>query len=241
MAPLAAYLRSLGYEVHTPTLAGHGGGRRDMRRAAWQDWVNGAETFLVRLLSEGKQVHIMGFSMGGLIAAHLAAKYPVLSLTMLSSPIYYVNKRQILRTAAEALKRRSKRGERGKGGNGTRSADGTDYSRKDILRYAARIRITPLKAVLNFRELVRRLKTDLPSVTVPALIIQGERDDLVQARSARYIYDTIGSRRKRIHFFRESRHMICLGSDREEVSRLVADFIAEVGGRNDESETAGSV
>ncbi|TCS74232.1 esterase/lipase [Effusibacillus lacus] len=236
MEPLANYLRSLGHEVHTPTLAGHGGTRKDMKQFGWQDWVQSAEEVLLRLLSQGKRVHVMGFSMGGLIAAHLAAKYPVRSLTMLSSPIYYVNRRQLVRTVAEAVQHRVKafrdnpRIFRGKA-----HEDGGDPGAKDIQRYAMRIRITPLKAILNFQKLVRALKPDLKRVEVPTMIIQGEKEDLVQTRSAWYIYNAVRSKEKKIHFLGDSRHMICLGRDQAEVCRLVADFITGHGGKDDES------
>lgn len=104
VAPLARYLREQGYEVHTPVLAGHGGTRSEMKRATWQDWIAGVGALMVELQRAGKDVHLVGFSMGGLIAAYLAGKYAIRSLTFLSTPIYYVNKRQMVRTISETIR-----------------------------------------------------------------------------------------------------------------------------------------
>lgn len=207
--PLADELRSQGFEVHTPTLAGHAGNRADMKRTAWQDWIAGVESIMQDLHQAGKTVHLVGFSMGALIAAYLAVNYPVRTLTLLSTPIYYVNKRQMIRTIRETIRHRIR--------------DRKSSTRPH--RYAIKIRITPIKAVLNFRQLVREVKPWLPQVRVPALILQGEKDDLVEPRSAWHIYHNISSREKNIQFFPESDHMICLGCDQAEINRIVGRFI----------------
>lgn len=225
--PLAKHLHALGYEVHTPTLAGHASSRADMRQATWRQWIESAESVVKELVERDGSIHIAGFSMGGLIAAHLATKYKVRSLIILSAPVYYVNKRQMVRTFTKTLRQKL----HSRHTSTTGEARPQFTSGEAALRYSVKIRITPLRSVFHFRRLVAELKPGLRYVTVPTLIIQGMQDDLVQPRSAQYIYDTIKSVHKQVHYFEESGHMICLGSDQAEINRLAAQFI-----RNADSE-----
>jgi carboxylesterase len=211
--PLVKRLESEGFEVVAPLLPGHGGERQQMLRVTWRDWIQGAENVLNGLLHDHEQVHLVGFSMGGLIAAYLAAKYPqrVRSLTMLSAPIYTINPKQLFKTIAEAIQMSMRTGNR----------------QEDVSRYLMKVKATPLRSLAHFKRLVQTVKAQLSEVEVPILIIQGEQDDLVEARSATYIYEHVKSKEKQLHFFPESRHMICYDCEAEQVCRLVADFILE--------------
>lgn len=211
--PLVKRLESEGCEVVAPLLPGHGGERHEMMRVTWRHWIQGVEDVLTGLLHHHEQVHLVGFSMGGLIAAFLAAKYPgrIKSLTMLSAPIYTINPKQLFKTIAEAIQQSMRTGNR----------------QEDVSRYLMKVRATPLRSLAHFKRLVQMVKMQLGAVEVPLLILQGEQDDLVEARSATYIYESVRSEQKQIHFFPESRHMICHDCEADQVCRLVADFILE--------------
>jgi carboxylesterase len=211
--PLARLLHEQGYEIVTPTLAGHGGDRQQMMHVTWRDWIVSVEVELRELFKREGTVHLVGFSMGGLIAAYLAAKHPgrITSLTMLSAPIYTVNSKQLFKTIAEAIQKSMRTGAR----------------QEDVTRYLMKVRATPLRSLAHFRRLVQTVKGQLGDVDVPLLVIQGEQDDLVEARSAAYIYESVKTTEKQLHLFAKSRHMICHDCEAEEVIRLVASFIRE--------------
>jgi carboxylesterase len=211
--PLARLLQEQGHEVVTPTLAGHGGDRQQMLRVTWRDWILSVEVVLQDLLAREETVHLVGFSMGGLIAAHLAARHGerIRSLTMLSAPIYTINPKQLFKTIADAIQKSMRTGER----------------QEDVTRYLMKVRATPLRSLVHFRRLVRTVKGQLGDVDVPLLIIQGEQDDLVETSSAAYIYESVKTTEKQLHLFPKSRHLICHDCEADEVIRLVASFIRE--------------
>ncbi|GAB6931676.1 alpha/beta hydrolase [Calditerricola satsumensis] len=209
VAPLADHLAARGVRVYTPVLAGHEGSGRTLRQVTWQDWIRSAEDGLREALSACDPVDLVGFSMGGLIAAHLATRYPVRRLVLLSACVFYLNPRQLFRDVAAAIK----------------SNFGSGYSKDQLRRYVDKVSKTPLRAVVHFRRLVQVLRADLARVEVPTLILQGACDDLVEPRSAQYLYETIPAKVKEVHVLPRSKHILCHDCEKDEVLRLVERFL----------------
>jgi carboxylesterase len=213
LEPLAQLLHSRGHQVVSPTLAGHGKSRMEMERVTWVSWIHSVEVVLQDLLKKHDQVHVVGFSMGGLIAGYLSRKYHdhIRSLSMLSAPIYTINPKQLFKTIAEAIQKSMRAGGR----------------HEDVNRYLAKMKGTPPRSLVHFRRLVQTVKPLLADLECPILIVQGELDDLVETRSADYIYETVKSTDKTLKLFPQSRHLICHDCEAEEVIDLVAAFIEQ--------------
>ncbi len=208
--PLAEHLKKFGWKISVPTLPGHGSEREDMNRVTWKDWILRAEEELRLLMQECSVVYLVGFSMGGMIAAYLSTKYPVSKLVLLNACVFYINPGQMFANMAEAIKSNF-------------TADSKDL----LKRYMQKSLSTPVRAVVHFRRLVKVLKPELDKVTVPTLILQSECDDLVEPRSAHYIYQHIQSEQKEIHFFPQSKHILCQDCEKEQVLLTVENFLAD--------------
>jgi len=200
---IADHLKNKGFMVSTPTLAGHGTqiNRMDMSRFSWSDWVASAEAAIEELDENYEELYLVGFSMGGVIAAHLATKYHVKKLVLLSASFIYTNPKSFIRN----LKSKP-------------------FTGDQLSRYLHKFKHTPIKATYNFRKLVKELGPSLNNVDVPTLIIQGELDDLVDPSSAEYIYNTIKSKEKSMHLLPRSKHIICWDCEKEQVVDLVDKF-----------------
>ncbi|UUZ94590.1 alpha/beta hydrolase [Paenibacillus sp. P25] len=93
--------------------------------------------------------------------------------------------------------------------------------------HLTRVKRMPLQATLQFMRLARYArKLEPPRVAVPTLIVQGERDQIVHPRSAHYIYNKLKGER-RLVLLPQSRHMICLDTEAEELFAQVARFLNE--------------
>ncbi|PWK13090.1 alpha/beta hydrolase [Tumebacillus permanentifrigoris] len=215
LGQLAERLRAAGHEVHTPTLAGHGATRLELERVSWLDWIHSAEKELVKLLQQHQQVHVVGFSMGGLIATYLSNKYRdrICSLSLLSTPIYTINPKQLFRTITEAIQK------------SMRNHPSSPRSDEDVQRYLAKVKSTPMRSLVHFRRLVQTAKPLMEEIEMPLLVLQGELDDLVEARSATYIYESARSGVKNLQLYPQSRHMICVDCEAEQVMQEVVQFI----------------
>jgi len=85
--PLVDGLAARQFTVCAPVLPGHGPGAADLGSTRFRHWIRGAEAALDQLRAGCAEVHLVGFSMGGLIALHLAARHPVGSVCTLAAPI----------------------------------------------------------------------------------------------------------------------------------------------------------
>ena len=93
--PLSNYLREeTTWHIEVPTLPGHGR-KLSLKNVSPKRWINAAENSLKQLLAKYDEVYLIGFSMGGLIASYLAAKYKVDKLVLLASAQKYLSFKQI--------------------------------------------------------------------------------------------------------------------------------------------------
>ena len=65
-------------------------------------------------------------------------------------------------------------------------------------------------------------------VLCPILIIQGENDDLVPTTSAKYVYDTVNSKVKKLVFVKSATHDIFKSKNRLEIYNLIEDFLKKI-------------
>ncbi|CCQ97982.1 Carboxylesterase [[Clostridium] ultunense Esp] len=204
--PLGEELVKNGYLIEIPVLAGHGN-REELKRVKWKEWVYTAEDALNRLYRLTPDVMIVGFSMGGMIAAHLATRYPVTRLVLLSAPLFYPNFRQIFMDLWEESR-----------------LQGWRVPVK-LWDYLWKLLIIPKRPVWQFHQLVKTLSRDLPRVQIPTLIIHGNRDDIVHPKSSQEIYNQIAATEKHLYFLPNSKHMICRDQEAALLKELVLRFV----------------
>ena len=73
--------------------------------------------------------------------------------------------------------------------------------------------------------LVRDYYDSPKDVFCKTLIIQGKNDNLVPLTSTKYVYDTIGSKDKKLVYIDNVTHDIFRAENKEEIFKLVQDFL----------------
>ena len=212
MRYLGEFLSDKGYTVKGVLLKGHGTSIKDMAKSGYRDWIASAEQGYQELSAQCSEVFVVGFSMGGALALHLAQKKDIKGIVSLSTPIRILNRQYYIAMLVKYLKFITGRQQK-------------LVKQKDpfIISYDK----TPLKSIIDFLQLINLVKADMHKVEQPILIMQSYGDGTVHPSSANYIYKRIGSTDKSIIFLHNSGHVITCDCEKEQVFEEVHSFISK--------------
>lgn len=208
--PLAEYLKEqTDWHIEVPTLPGHGEVLK-LADIAYTDWIEAAEESFKKLTAAYDKVYLIGFSMGGMIAAYLTAKYEVEKLVLLATAGKYLDFRQIRTDLHEVIKDGFK---------------GRLESNLIFNHYKKKLGQIPLKSNLEFLKLIKFTRPYLKKVETPVLIAHGQQDGIVPYKTAYYLDKQIHSAHKELLLLDDSRHLLCLGSDKDTINTKVHEFL----------------
>ncbi|MGI2328889.1 alpha/beta hydrolase [Planococcus sp. YIM B11945] len=195
--------------VKVPTLPGHGE-MLSLKKGTAEQWMMEAEIALRQLKKQASRIIIVGFSMGGLIALHLASRYKIDRLVLLSAAAKYISAPQLLKEAKSVVKNAVK----GKLGEN-----------RFLHMYKYKWTHTPPRAIVEFLRVVDMVKPYYGKIQTPVCIVQGGQDGIVPVSAAQFIYDQLGSAEKRLIHSETGRHLICYSDDCDDWFKEVLDFM----------------
>ncbi len=215
MRPWGEFLAGHGYGVSVPLLPGHGTRWQDLNTRRWQDWCAEIGLAFDKLRAECDQVVVAGLSMGGGLVLKLAAERgreiagvmvvnPAVTIARLDVKLVPVLKYVIpaMPGIASDIKKPG--------------VDEHGYSR------------TPLKALHSMLQGYKSLRTDLPDVTQPLLMMTSTVDHVVDPSSAQVIRSTVSSRDLTEVRLENSYHVATLDNDQQRIFDESLAFLARV-------------
>lgn len=209
---LGTELNEAGFAVRAPLLAGHGTSLDDMVGTGWRDWMRSALERAVELGGGGRRIHLVGLSMGGVMALLLAPVLDAATVTTINAPQKVWDKRN----RVARLFRGSDRID-----PGAPPVPVVD----DMRDYQQQYDGTPIGTVAELGDLIRAANRNLHRVTCPALIIQSKNDETVKPVSAEIIYDGIASTEKGLVWLEDSRHVAPLDKERDLISHAILEHL----------------
>lgn len=234
--PIGERLAAQGCTVSGVLLARHGGRPDELVGVRWTEWAESVERAYLALETRCEQVIVLGFSLGGLLALHLAAHKQVAGVITLAAalqlqggwqlnalavaryvmPWFYPMRGSDFSDPALRADLTSKIGE----------INWDDPAVIEQLRGQIRI---PTGAIYEIVRLGRHVRRELPDIDVPALILQGRRDQTVLPDSAAQINAYLGSRDKHLRWFERSDHQLPKDVEREHVQQTIVAWMAAHG------------
>lgn len=208
--PLEDYLRThTDWQISVPVLEGHGK-QLHLEEVTYEVWLEETQEALENLQTTCDTIYLIGFSMGGMIAAYLAANNEIDKLVLLSTARKYLSFKYMSYYVAEMIRD----GFRGK------------LHENDMYNhYKTKVGNIPFRANVEFMKLVYQTKPYLKEVASPVFIAQGHKDGMVPFRSAYSLEEEIGSDKKEIVFFEEVNHLICLGPQKKVLNEMILKFL----------------
>jgi len=226
IAPFADVLHRRGFAVRGPQLAGHSD-LAALESSSWRDWYATAELAFDELRDGGsRQVMVLGFSLGSLLALRLSAlrSHDVAGLAALSVPLSLPAWQ---RGAVGVLARL--RTTPGLGRLvGMLNKNGSDVRIERASRESPNLRGFPFPALAEFVSLQDEVAEILPLVQVPLLLLHGRHDHTAPVALANRVAQRVRSSRVRTVVLPRSFHILAHDLDRERACAEVLDFALEV-------------
>lgn len=151
----------------------------------WMRWVSRAKEVVDSYKDSGRDIYLVGFSMGGVIAAYLAAICDVKKLLLLAPAFSYMNVDMItgvLSKSASTLLGNEKKEE---------------------------IQL-PRSFYGAFTELVKQLKKYISHVSCPVCILHGDQDEVISVKSSVWAYDKIPHEQKTMLLLHGGHHRLLM-------------------------------
>jgi carboxylesterase len=213
---MGEYLGNLGYTVLGIRLAGHATQPQDMLRTRWQDWVTSVEDGYSLLNGCVDQVFVIGLSMGGILSLLFASQHPVSGVVVMSTPYDLPDDPRlpfirIISLFIPWIKQGA-----------------PDWHNPEAARDHVCYPYFPIRAVIQLRDLLGEMRSALPLVQVPVLLIHSRQDKGVVPLNAEQILSALGSQDKQIYWVENSGHVIPREPDRDLAFKTTHEFIQRV-------------
>lgn len=196
------------FDVYTFTLPGHD--KPKINKVTKDDWIEAAENQIEKIINNGyKTIYVIGHSMGGIIASHLASKYPQVKKLVLAAPAFkYLSFKDDKLDIIESIKKMPKIFK--------------DYDYEEVI---SRMLKVPIPTIREFIELAEAHTNDVKNIEIPVLILRGSDDEIVPIDSVNYVYDNIGSKSVTLIELENLNHDLFINDRYDEVKKLIVDFL----------------
>ncbi len=222
---LAEFLNGFGFKVYAVRLRGHGTAPADMKNISWQDWYDSVQRGYAALSNVVSRIVIIGFSTGGLLSLVSCAHKKDRAQKLCG--VVAIN---------AAMKLVDIKARMVPGINMWNEMLDHFHIEKGKFEYVDDIPENPhinysrnyLNGVNELNKLMVICEKSLTNVTVPSLVIQGDKDPVVDPKSGKIIYQKISSEQKFLAEPHFSNHGIINSTGKEEVFELIREFLAKI-------------
>jgi len=203
-----------GIDAQLVLLPGHGTRPEDLLLVQWEDWVAAVLEAVQEMRQTCDKVFVLGQSLGGTLALHVAAHGAVDGVITLAAIAYLKDWRLWFLPVLRPFLR-------------WRQSPDNDIAR-DVTDIGSYDRL-PLHAIEQLLELAALVRQELPRIQVPALLVQSQNDHVAPPGNLALIHASIGSQDKELVRLRDSYHVISLDHDRQRMIDHSIRFLHRVG------------
>ena len=223
MRYLGAALARTGVTVRGPLLPGHGTSPGDLEQIRWQDWSAAVEREVDTMHRRCRRVAVVGQSLGGLLALHLAARRPDLAaVASLAAPLWL-----------GGLSGHVARWLTGPGGGRIHQAvrrrvrmlpklGGSDVRDRHVRAENPGYDRIPVRALGELLDFMQVTHAVLPQIEPPVLVVHARRDHTAPVACAARIAELT---RARVRILPRSFHLIASDVERDIVAAEVLAFV----------------
>jgi carboxylesterase len=202
--------------VHGVRLPGHGTTVEDLDQTTWSDWADAVADAYDALHRTCSRVAVVGQSLGGLLALHLASqRTDVAAVATLAAPLWLEGlSGRVAQWAADGMLRRIR---------AIPKFYGSDVRDKRTKAENPCYDAIPTSALAQLAAFMRIVEGELDQVKSPLLVLHGAHDHTAPPACAKRIADRARAARMRI--LPRSYHLLAADVERDIVAAEVIDFL----------------
>lgn len=215
MRPLGEYLADKGYTVHGIRLQGHATNIDDLKRTHWEDWLNSVEDGYYHLHNTTRKTFMVGISMGGVLALLAAAQLAVAGVAALSTPFALPPDPRLPWVKYLALIQPEL------------AKQSSDWQDQAMASQHIEYPTYPTRSIAELYELLKAMRTALPRITAPVLLIHSRADGSIAFENMQQIYDHLRTSKDMVDLQHSGHNMTC-DLEKEQVFLAIHQFIQKV-------------
>lgn len=199
------------FDVFTYTLPAHD--KFIVKDVKYKEWIDESKRQIEFLIENGyKEIYLIGHSMGGVIAAHLASEYPQVKKLVLAAPAFKYFYFKEGKVDIKSL-------------NNTLKSIPELFKSENTDKVISRILKTPISTMLEFTKLVSEYQNCVFDIKCPTLIIHGINDLVVPSESTVYVYNSIKSKTNILYNIKNLQHDCFTVERSKEVKSIIKNFL----------------
>jgi carboxylesterase len=218
------YLNQQGYTCLGIRLAGHATTPEDMIRSRWTDWTASVEDGYNLLRGATDRIFLVGLSMGGVLSLLMSTRLDVAGVVAMSTP-YALPKDPkdypawYIKLYSHFVKYLPKSTE----------VPGASWFDKEAFQSHISYPQNPIRSIAEMKLLLAEMRSTLPQVTKPVLLIHSKNDKYVLPENMERLYDgLVNVSDKTKAYVVEAGHVVTRDAARHQVFDLARDFIRRV-------------
>jgi carboxylesterase len=215
MRGLAGALAAAGFAVEVPLLPGHGTSVEDMLPTRFPDWAAAVESCYLELAGRCDEVVVAGMSMGGTLAAWLAARHPRVAGVVIINGMFEPPVESFLGLLRQCLDQ----------GLDCLPGIGSDIADPSVAESA--YEAAPIEPMLSLFEGQAELLDRLGDIRCPVLILTSPQDHIVPPVSSDLLARRVAGPVERVSLDR-SYHVAVLDYDKDIVIERSVSFALRV-------------
>lgn len=189
-----------------PLLPGHGSNIEHFAGAKAHEWLLAAEAACKTLLHDYEQVDVLGLSLGGLLASHLASRYPLHHAYLLAPALALQIPLALTRSLALVLSHLGFRYLRNQAGN-IHIKEHCEISYRKL----------PLASLAEILSLIQTFQRKSSQCTMDVFL--GRYDEVVDSRQVEILFKS--EDKAQIHWLNNSAHVLSLDGNVDEILAVI--------------------
>ena len=222
---MGEYLNEQGLTCLGVRLGGHATDPEDMIRSNWTDWVASVEDGYHILRGVTDDIFLIGLSMGGILSLLMSTRLNARGVVAISTPYKLPDDPRLrhIEWISKNVPYMPKSDEE----------PGSSWFDKEAWKSHISYPQNPVRSIGELNKLLGEMRTALPKIDVPVLLMHSKDDNYVDPESIEMIHaDLKNASDKTKLYIRGSGHVLTRDAARRQVFESALEFIQRLGGHD---------